>query len=149
MKFNCSIIINKPKDIVAKYFAHPTYLNRYQDNFIRKEFITGEVGQQDSIAKMYYKQGKGEMELVETITLNRLPDEFIGQYTHKNMDNTMRCVFTALSENQTQYDSEIEYTEFRGFVIKTIAFLFPWMFKKQVQKWLNNFKEFVEKIDPV
>jgi hypothetical protein len=41
---------------------------------------------------MYYKQGKRELELTETITANRLPDSFEASYHHIHMDNTMKRV---------------------------------------------------------
>ena len=145
MKFKCSITINLPIEQVAELFINPEYLKEYQDGFIKKELISGQAGQEGAVSKMYYKQGKGTMELTETILSNNLPEEFIGHYHHKHMDNNMKCNFTALSENETRYDSEIEYTAFRGFLPKIMAFLFPGMFKKQVQKWLNNFKTFAEK----
>jgi len=31
-------------------------------------------------------------------------------------------------------------------MIKMMAFLMPGMFKKQTQKWLNQFKEFAENV---
>ncbi len=148
MKFTCSIIIEKPIQLVTQLFADENYLKEYQDGFLSKELITGIKGMKDAKSRMIYKMGKkGEMELIETIILNELPNEFIGHYHHKNMDNTMRCVFTSLDENRTQYVSEIEYLEFRGVMIKIMAFLFPSFFKNQVQKWLNNFKIFVENFE--
>jgi len=144
MKFTCTIIIDKPRDTVVKYFSDPQYLGKYQEGFLRKVLISGELAQTDCVSKIYYRQGKGEMELTETILMNNFPEEFIGFYHHKNMDNTMKCTFKQLPENQTRYDSEIEYTEFRGFLINIMVKLFPGMFKKQVQKWLDNFKVFVE-----
>ncbi|GAB5399676.1 MAG: hypothetical protein Aureis2KO_12610 [Aureisphaera sp.] len=144
MKFNCSVEINQPQQKVAELFANPAYLGEYQDSFISKELLQGEEGQNGAISKMLYKQGKGQMELTETILENDLPHSFVGHYHHKHMDNTMRCEFTPLSESSTRYVSEIEYTAFRGFMPKLIAKLFPGMFKKQVQKWLDNFKVFAE-----
>lgn len=94
MKFTCSVIVEKPREIVVKYFSGPQYLKEYQDGFIRKELRSGETGQTGSVSQMFYQQGKSEMELTETIILNNLPEEFIGSYHHKNMDNTMRCTFT-------------------------------------------------------
>ncbi|WP_347925379.1 SRPBCC family protein [Pontimicrobium sp. SW4] len=145
MKFTCSIAVNKPRDLVVEYFSNPKYLKEYQEGFIRKEFVSGNEGQNGAISKMYYKMGKGQMELTETITNNNLPDSFAAQYHHKHTDNTMLCTFTMIDANTTQCDWEIEYTAFRGFVITILKTLFPGMFKKQVQKWLQNFKDFVEK----
>jgi len=146
MKFTCSVTINVSKEKVTAYFVNPEYLKEYQDGFLRKELISGEQGQVNSISRMYYKQGKGEMELTETIQANNLPDEFLAQYHHKFTDNTMKSTFTSLSDNQTRFDAEINYTAFRGFIVNIMVFIAPNFFKKQVQKWLNNFKVFVEKL---
>ena len=144
MNFTCSIEVKKPKQIVANLFANPDYLHKYQDNFISKELISGSEGKNGAVSKMLYKMGKGNMQLTETIIENNLPDSFFAQYHHKHMDNTMRCTFKALNENTTLYSSEIHYTAFRGFIPKSLAILFPKMFKNQVNKWLISFKNFVE-----
>lgn len=149
MKFTCTIDIKKPKNIVAELFANPKYLCEYQDGFISKELISGEAGKNYSVSKMLYKMGKGEMELTETIVENNLPDLFLAKYHHKHMDNTMLCKFEAIDDTTTKYSSEIQYTAFRGFIPKTMAFLFPNMFKKQVNKWLVNFKKFAEQTDVI
>jgi hypothetical protein len=114
MKFTCTIDIDKPRELVAQLFADPKYLSRYQDGFISKELIEGEAGQTGAVSKMHYKQGKGVMELTETILLNNLPAKFQGHYHHKHMDNTMSYQFIAVSATKTSYISEIEYTAFRG-----------------------------------
>ena len=145
MKFNGTIDINQPLEKVAELFADPKYLKEYQDGFLRKELVSGTPGEDGTISKLYYKQGSGEMELTETITANHLPNSFEAFYHHKHMDNNLKCTFTALSDNQTRYETEGEYVEFRGFLPKMMAFLFPGMFRKQPQKWMDNFKVFAEK----
>ena len=145
MKFVCSVTIQKPRDLVVKYFADPMYLAEYQEGFIKKELLSGIEGQTGAISKMYYKMGKGEMELTETITHNNLPETFAAQYHHKSTDNTMLCKFIAIDTQSTQCNWEIKYTAMRGFMINLMKILFPGVFKKQVEKWLNNFKAFVEK----
>ena len=85
------------------------------------------------------------MEIVETIQVNNLPDEFTALYEHIHMVNTMTNRFVALSENSTQYTADVHYTQFNGFMVKFFATLMPWMFRKQVQKWLNQFKTFAER----
>ena len=144
MEFTCSIVINKPQKQVAEYFANPLYLKEYQDGFLRKELQSGTAGEDGAISNMYYKQGKREMLLEETILKNELPESFFANYHHEHMDNTMCCVFTAMDEQTTRYDSTIHYTAFRGFLPKLMAKFFPSIFKKQVKKWMVNFKAFVE-----
>ena len=145
MKFTCSVIINKPKEVVAALFANEAFLGEYQNGFIRKELISGEVGQEKTVSKLYYKMGKGEMKLTETILKNDLPNMFSAFYFHKHTENTMTSTFTSINKNTTRYDAIINYTAFKGFVVKIMKIFFPNMFKKQVQKWLINFKYFVEK----
>lgn len=145
MKFICSVVINKPKELVAKLFSNPEFLSEYQDGFIRKEIVSGKHFEVDTISKMYYKMGKGEMELIETVLKNELPNLFLAQYHHKHTENTMLSTFTAIDENTTKYEAEINYTAFKGVMVNIMRCLFPSMFKKQVQKWLDNFKVFVEK----
>jgi len=145
MKFTCTVIIEKPINQVAEHFINPDNLKEYQDGFLGKELVSGTPANVGAISKMFYQQGKGKMEITETVTSNNLPHEFSGFYHHIHMDNTMTNRFTSLSENSTQYDAEIEYIVLRGLMVKVLAFLFPSMFKKQVQKWLDQFKIFVEK----
>lgn len=145
MKFKGMIEIEQPRDKVVALFTNPSYLGEYQDGFIRKELVSGEVGAVGAVSKMYYRHGKSTMELTETVTSNQLPDSFEASYHHKHMDNTLKCIFTSIGTHKTRYETEGEYTAFRGFMPKMLAFFFPKMFEKQAQKWLNNFKAFAEK----
>ncbi len=146
MKHKGHIIVNKPLQFVADCFANPDYLGEYQDNFIRKDFISGEKGKAGAVSKMYYKFGKkGEMELTETITKSELPHTFEAFYHHKHMDNTMICNFTAIDDHTTRYDFEYEYTRINWVMPKLMAILFPSMYKKPAEKWLSQFKAFVER----
>ncbi|MEQ9403468.1 MAG: SRPBCC family protein [Cyclobacteriaceae bacterium] len=145
MKFSGSIDIDQPLEIVTQFFANPDYLGEYQEGFVKKELISGVQGQEGAVSKMYYQNGKHEIELTETVTSNNLPESFEGHYHHKHMDNTMKCTFTALDENKTRYQAEIEYTRINWVMPRLIAILFPGMYKKPAQRWLNNFKRFVEK----
>ena len=147
MKFQCTVLIDRPLDKVVELFSDPNNLGEWQDGFISFENLSGAPGATGSKSRFLYMMGKNEMELIETILNNDLPREFAGEYWHKHMTNTMRYWFEPVSEAQTRYSSEVEYTELRGFMIKLMAFLFPGMFRKQVQKWMNQFKAFVERTD--
>ncbi len=145
MKFTCSVIVDRSLNEVIELFEDPSNLKEYQDGFLRKELVSGVEGQVGTVSKMYYKNGGQEMEITETIVVNNLPEEFLGEYHHEHMDNTMKCYFVALNDNQTQYYTEIDYTAFRGFIPKVMGYFFPGIFKRQVQKWLDNFKAFAER----
>ena len=145
MKYKGSKEINKSRDVVTKLFADPAYLGEYQDGFVKKELISGEAGKEGAVSQMFYEHGGREMLLTETITSNKLPHSFEAFYSHKHMDNTMKCQFTVLDRNRTRYDYEYEYVRMEWFMPKLIAILFPSVYRKQGEKWMQQFKEFVEK----
>ena len=145
MKHKGSIEINQSLNKVAALFADPKYLKEYQDGFVKKELVSGNEGEVGAVSNMYYQHGKYDMELVETITKNDLPHSFEAHYSHKHMDNTMKCNFTALDDNRTKYEFEFEYTRIDWVMPRLMAILVPSMYRKPAEKWLRQFKEFVEK----
>ena len=140
MKFTCSVDIDSPKHIVAEMFSNPDNLQYVQEGFKSKTLISGNEGEEGAVSKMVYEK----LELIETIIKNDLPNEFLALYEHKYTVNTMKVQFVALNDHKTRYNSEIHYTKFNGFMIKVMAKLFPSFFKKQVLKWMQLFKEYVE-----
>ena len=145
MKFTCTVNIDQPRDKVVQLFVDPENLKEYQDGFLGKELLEGQAGQAGAISKMLYKQGKGQMELIETIIDNSLPNLFLAKYHHKHMDNVMKCRFVALNDNQTRYEYEYEYTRINWILPKLMAIVFPGMYRRQGEKWMKQFKEFAEK----
>lgn len=143
MRFTCSTAINAPRDQVVSIFLDPEKQHYFQDGFKRKVLLSGSTNSVGAQSKLIYKR----LELIETIQINNLPDEFQGLYEHKHTTNTMNVKFTPLSQEATRYISEVHYTQFNGFAIKFLAKFFPGMFKKQVQKWIHQFKLYVENED--
>jgi hypothetical protein len=146
MKYKGSIDISKPQSKVAEAFSDPDNLKEYQDGFQKKELVSGQIGMEGAVSKMFYKYGKRDMELTETITKNNLPDSFEAFYQHKHMDNTMKCKFIPIGDNKTRYEYEFEYTRISWVTPRLMAILFPGMFRKQGEKWMRQFKEYVEKL---
>lgn len=140
MKFSASINISQTKEKVAHFFITPEYQHHFQDGFISKRLTHGTEGEKGAQSKLVYKR----LELIETIIENNLPDSFEALYEHKHTTNTMKVTFDELSDGTTQYNSEIHYTQFNGFVINMLVKLCPSMFKKQVMKWMQQFKTFAE-----
>ena len=145
MKFTCTVEIEKPVDDVVRLFDSVENMKEWQDGFVSYEHLSGTPGEPGAKARLIYKAGKREMELIETITVKNLPQEFSGTYEHKHMVNTIKNSFTPLGPNKTRYDAELEYTKFVGFVPKMMALFMPGMFRKQTQKWLDQFRDFAER----
>ena len=144
MKISGHILIDKPIATVIRFFGDPAYLSAYQDGFIKKEHLSGDEGKEGAIAMLYYKNGKHQIDLEETITKNELPKNFEAIYRHKHMDNTMKCSFKAVSNNQTRYNYEYHYIRMTAMP-RLMSWLNPGMFRKPAEKWLQQFKDFVEK----
>lgn len=143
MKFTCSVEINKPIDYVVEQFINPDSLKYCQKGFKYIEHLSGNKGSAGAKSKLVYEK----FELEETIITNNLPEDFFARYEHKHMVNTMKVKFTPLNDTNTHYISEIEYTKFIGLIPKLMAKLFPNLFKKQVLKWMEKFKVYVENTD--
>ena len=145
MKFTCTVDVKLPIEKTIALWSDPRNLKEWQDGFISLSHLSGEEGKPGAKSRLLYKMGKREMELIETIQVANLPSEFIALYEHKHMTNLMRNSFTEISPGITRWTSEINYIKFNGFIPRIMSFLMPGMFKKQAQKWFDQFKEFAEK----
>lgn len=143
MKFTCHTDMTVPIHRVIALFENPDNLKEWQDGFMSIEPIGGIPREVGSKSKLTHDK----LELIETIIRNELPEEFKATYEHKHMVNTMSCKLMKIDPNITRFEQEIHYTKFNGFLPKLMAKLFPGMFEKQVQKWLNQFKTIAEELN--
>lgn len=147
MQFTCKVSIKKPINELISLWLDESNFKHWQDGFISLELIEGKKGELNSKSKITLQQGKHSMELIERIMVNDLPRERKSFVEHKHMNNIQTVSFNALSEEETECVSVIEYTEFKHLIPRIMAVLFPSMFKKQVQKWLDQFKQFAEGVN--
>lgn len=142
MKFTTEITINKNIDKVIELFDNADNMQHWMEGLKSFEQLSGEPGQVGAKAKLKFQMGKREIEMVETVTVRNLPDEFSGTYDAQGVHNIVKNKFVNLGEDQTKYITENEF-QFKGGM-KIIGFLFPSAFKKQSLKYLKDFKNFVE-----
>ena len=142
MIYTVSITINLPRKRVIELFDNPDYLKEWMPGLISFETISGKTGEVGTKSRLKFQMGKRTMELIETITVRNLPDEFSGTYEAQGVFNIVKNKFIEISENQTNYISEQEF-QFKGFM-KILGWIFPSMFKKQSMTYLTNFKKFAE-----
>jgi uncharacterized membrane protein len=145
MKYTCTIEVSLNRVDCVNLWLDESQLNKWQDGFQHKEWISGHPNQTGSVSKILLAQGKRKMELEETIVENNLPSFIEGVYVHIHMTNTQKISFEVITPEKTLVRSEVEYTKFNSFMPKMMAKLFPSLFKKQSQKWLNQFKVLAEK----
>ncbi len=143
MKYTTEIEINKPIDKVIELFDNPNNMNKWMEGLQSFEHISGTPGQVGAKSRLKFKMGKREMEMVETVTVRDLPNEFSGTYEGKAGLNIVKNKFIKLPDNRTRYVNEHEF-QFKGFM-KIVAFLMSGAFKKQSMKYLIAFKNFAEK----
>ena len=143
MKYTTEIEINLPIEKVIELFDNPSNLKKWMEGLQSFEPISGTPGQAGTKSRLKFKMGKREIEMIETITVRNLPEEFSGTYEAKGVFNSVSNRFVALPENRTKYVSEQEF-QFKGFM-KIIGMLMSGAFKKQSFKYLNDFKTFAEK----
>lgn len=144
MKYTCTTTINLPINKVVELWKDESNFIEWQDGFESIEFLSGTPHEIGAKSNIVLTGKRGKIELLETILESNLPHEKTALYEHKHMTNTQTTRFKELGDNRTQYLSEVEYTQFNGFMIKLMARMFPGKFKEQSQKWLNQFKEFAE-----
>jgi uncharacterized membrane protein len=142
MKYTIEIEIDKPIDKVVELFDNADNLKKWMEGLQSFEHISGTPGQPGAKSRLFFKMGKREVEMIETITVRNLPDELSSTYEAKGVFNIVKNRFEKVSENRTKYITENEF-QFKGFM-KIFAFLMPGAFKKQSYKYLELFKNFAE-----
>ena len=143
MKYTTEIEINQPVNKVVELFDNPDNMKEWMEGLQSFETISGTPGEEGAKAKLKYKMGKREIEMIETITKRNLPDEFTGTYEAKGVFNIVKNRFIPIGDNKTKYVTEQEF-QFSGFM-KMMGMFMPGAFKKQSLKYMNAFKEFAEK----
>ena len=142
MKFTVEIKINLARNKIIELFDSTENLKKWQPGLLSFEHQSGTPGEVGAKSRLQYKTGKREIEMVETITVKNLPDEFSGIYEAKGVWNEVKNYFYEVNKNTTKWVSENEF-RCSGF-IKIIAFFMPGSFKKETMKYLEYFKEFSE-----
>ena len=148
MKFTCEIIIDLPRDRVVELWENNDNLKHWQEGFVSYDILDEERDKKGARSRYVYKMGRKEMEITESIMVDNLPDYFVAYYEHESMSNSMSNHFEIIDTDKTRWKAVINYTKFNGIIPKAMGFLMPGVFKKQTQKWLDNFKAFAEK-EPV
>lgn len=142
MKYKADLEINLPRNRVIELFNSSENLKKWQKGLISFDHVSGEPGKPGAKSKLKYIMGKREIEMIETVTVNNLPDEFSSTYEAKNVWNEVKNYFDKLGDNTTLWRTENEF-RFKGFM-KLLALFIPGAFKKQTCSHMDEFKAFAE-----
>ena len=145
MKYTTETDINKSREKVIELFDNSDNLAKWQPDLISFEHMSGDPGEVGAKSKLKYKMGKREIEMIETITVRNLPDEFSGTYEAKGVFNTFVNKFEVIDDNTTRWWTESDFS-FSGFMSVMSLFMGGAM-RKQTRTVMNRFKEFAENND--
>jgi hypothetical protein len=143
MKYSNEVVIHLPIKRVVELFDNPDNLRHWQPSLISFEPISGSPGQAGAKSRLRHKMGNREIEMIETITVRDLPKEFSGTYEAKGVFNLVTNRFEALPDGSTRYTSDTAF-QFKGLMMKFLGLLMPGAFRKQSQKYMDDFKSFAE-----
>ena len=143
MKYTIETTIDLPRNEVIRKMDNVDNLKHWQRGLVGVEHISGTPGQTGAKMKLKYKFGKREMELIETITLSKFPEEFHATYDTKGMHNIQQNYFEETKDGKTIWRSVSEF-EASSFMLKVMMFLMPGAFKKQSRKYMDDFTAFAE-----
>ena len=142
MKYSLEFKIHKPVDQVIELFDSVDNLKKWQPELLSFEHLTGEAGKVGAKSKLLYKTGKKEFEMIETLVVKNLPEEFTGTYETRGMKTRVKNKFEKIDENSTRWIVENEF-QLNGFM-KLMAFIMPGAFKRQSSKFMVRFISFAE-----
>ncbi len=145
MKYTTEVDIDRSRTQVIEKFEDVDNFHRWQPGFVSMEHLSGTPGAAGAKSKLHYKMGKREVEMVETVIENKLPEHLFQSFEAKNVFNVQHNYFEELPGGGTRWRSESEF-KFGGFM-KIIGFLMPGAFKKQTKKFMVDFKAFAEESD--
>jgi hypothetical protein len=142
-EYTVEVEIALPRDRVIELFDNTDNLCKWQTGLRSFQHISGQSGQPGAKSKLIFVNGRHTIELIETVTVRNLPDEFSGTYEWPGGRNTLRNHFIELGPARTKWESTCAY-EFSSVMLKMMGFFCPGMFRRQNLSFLRNFKAFAE-----
>ena len=144
MLYTTETIVKVPLDVFVNKYDNMENMKHWQRGLESTEHLSGEPGQLGSKLKLTYDFGKRKMEIIETITKSNFPNEFHASYNTKGMTNVQEHYFSETQEGHTKWKIKNKFIPL-NFVMRAMMFFMPKAFKKQSKKYMQDFKNFVEK----
>ncbi|MCH2225021.1 MAG: SRPBCC family protein [Crocinitomicaceae bacterium] len=142
MKYQIETTISQNINLVLERFQDPEGIKKWQRGFISLEHLSGTPGETGSKSKLKFRQGKRNMEVIETITTKQLPEKLITIYETKGVWNEVITRFKKIENEKTLHTSEITF-KMKG-MLKIMGWIMPGMFKKQSKQYMDDFKYYAE-----
>jgi hypothetical protein len=148
MKFSLELPIKKSRAEVWKAFDNVENMSKWQPSLKKFENVSGMPGQPGAVSILTYEEGAREFTLTEKITFRAEPERFDGVYENDFADNSIKNTFIAVSENETRWKMDVEFT-FKTLIMKVVGPLMKKNFVARSEKDMQRFKEIVENMKSV
>lgn len=144
MKYNTSIKINAPTELVQELLIQPKKQLLWQTWLSDLQPLSGEMTQKGAVARLTYVVNGKKIVMTETILENTLPDKLVVHYNTVGADTTNYISLSAPTDKQTTIQMETEVKS-KHFALKVLMWLLPTLFKKQTHTLLQQLKEYAER----
>ena len=141
--YTTTVTIDRPLDQVLALYDSIDHLKGWQPTLQSVRPIEGEPGAVGSQVELTYQMGKGEMQMIETVVHNDLPERQVLQFETKGVTNITTSRFEPIGDQQTRWEMTSEF-RFRGLVWKIMSRLMKSAFPKQTLTAMTAFKEYAE-----
>ena len=142
MKFTIQLPVDAPRAKVLELFDDPDKLSKWQPDLVSFEPMSGTPGHPGAKSRLLYRTGGRDLEMIETIEVRNLPEEFTAIYEMDGTWNRVANRFRESGPHSTQYTADYEF-QFKGF-LKYFAFFIRGMCERQCRKVMEQFKAFAE-----
>lgn len=141
LKYRTEIVIDLPRERVLELFDDPHNLVEWQPGLESFEHLSGEPGQPGARSRLVFDEDGRTIEMLETITVRNLPDEFSGIYEAKGVKNWITNMFIDEGE-RTRWVAENEF-QFSG-LMRILAVFIRGSFPRQTEQYMGKFKQYAD-----
>ncbi len=144
MPYTLEIEVNQPRAKVVELFDNPDNLAFWQPGYASYKHESGESGKPGATARIRYLKNGRDFDMIETITVRNLPDEFSSTFHTPGMFNMeVKNFFHEAGPDKTRWVTE-NSIEAQGIMMKVMMFFMPGCGKKESWKFMEYFKVFAE-----
>ena len=143
MVYSVSIEIQASFQKVTQRFLDLDQQKNWQENLLSHETVEGVRGMAGSVNKLRYQMGKRIIDMRETILSINPETTMSATYEAKGVLNQVDNRFIAVHDALTEWHVTNEF--YCKGMAQIMAIFTPWLFKKETLRYMNLFKEFVEK----
>ncbi|MDN5203727.1 SRPBCC family protein [Fulvivirgaceae bacterium BMA10] len=143
MKYQCTIIINKPRDIVWKLLSNPDDIGKWSKGFKKLEIVSGFPGEEGSQVKHIYEEKGREIEFL--IDVVKVVENRCLHYVsfHETMSINVKNVLEKADHHSTSLISHVDVT-FHKLFFRIMSPLMKRAFLKRHKEDFGRMKKLLE-----